>query len=99
MTAAVTLVGYAAGTLTTIAFFPQVLHVWQTKRADGLNWGMLLSFTVGIAFWLAYGIALRLMPVILPNAITLVLQGTIIFLKLRYSRRVRRCPQPRSGQD
>jgi MtN3 and saliva related transmembrane protein len=99
MTAAVTWVGYAAGTLTTIAFFPQVLHVWQTKRADDLNWGMLLSFTVGIAFWLAYGIALRLMPVILPNAITLALQCAIIYLKLRYERRERLRRPPPPGQD
>ena len=86
MTTAFTWVGYAAGTLTTIAFFPQVLHVWQTKRADDLHWGMLLMFTVGILLWLIYGISLRLMPVILPNVVTLVLQGAIIFLKVRYAR-------------
>ena len=82
-----TMVGYAAGTLTTIAFLPQVLHVWQTKRADDLHWGMLVIFTTGIGLWLAYGISLRLMPVILPNAVTLALQFAIIALKLRYSRR------------
>jgi MtN3 and saliva related transmembrane protein len=81
---AATLVGYAAGTLTTIAFLPQVLHVWQRKRADDLHLGMLLTFTLGIVLWLAYGIWLRLLPVILPNAVTLVLQCAILFLKLRY---------------
>lgn len=81
-----TWVGYAAGTLTTVAFLPQVLHVWKTKSADDLHWGMLLIFTVGILLWLLYGISLRLMPVILPNAVTLALQGAIISLKLRYAR-------------
>jgi MtN3 and saliva related transmembrane protein len=85
-TALFTWVGYAAGTLTTIAFLPQLRHLWQTKRADDLHWGMLLIFTVGIVLWLLYGISLRLLPVILPNAVTLVLQGAIIFLKLRYAR-------------
>jgi MtN3 and saliva related transmembrane protein len=80
-----TWVGYAAGTLTTIAFLPQVLHVWKTKKADDLHWGMLVIFTVGILLWLLYGISLRLLPVILPNAVTLVLQLAIIFLKVRYS--------------
>jgi MtN3 and saliva related transmembrane protein len=79
-----TLVGYAAGTLTTIAFLPQVLHVWKTKRADDLHIGTLVSFTLGITLWLIYGIAVRQMPVILANAVTLVLQCAIIFLKLRY---------------
>lgn len=86
MTAWFTWVGYAAGTLTTVAFLPQVLHVWKTKSADDLHWGMLLIFTVGILLWLLYGISLRLMPVILPNAVTLALQGAIISLKLRYAR-------------
>jgi MtN3 and saliva related transmembrane protein len=85
MTAAFTLVGYAAGTLTTIAFLPQVVHVFQTKRADDLHWGMLLMFTLGILLWLIYGISLRLMPVILPNAVTLALQLAIIWLKVRYA--------------
>ena len=85
MTTAFTWVGYAAGTLTTIAFLPQVLHVWKTKSADDLNWGMLLSFTVGVALWLTYGIGIRQLPVILPNVVTLALQLAIIFLKVRYA--------------
>jgi MtN3 and saliva related transmembrane protein len=79
-------VGYAAGTLTTIAFVPQVLHVWKTKRADDLHIGTLVIFTVGVALWVVYGIAVRELPVILANAVTLVLQCAIIFLKVRYGR-------------
>lgn len=79
-------VGYAAGTLTTIAFLPQVLHVWKTKKADDLHIGTLFSFTTGILLWLIYGIAMRQAPVILANAVTLALQCAILFLKLRYRR-------------
>ena len=81
-----TWVGYAAGTLTTLAFLPQVLHVWKTKRADDLHIGTLVSFTLGILLWLIYGIAVQQMPVILANAVTLALQCAILYLKLRYSR-------------
>ena len=86
MTTGVIWIGYAAGTLTTIAFLPQVLHVWQTKRAEDLHSGTLAMFTVGIVLWLAYGIATHQRPVILANAVTLALQAAIIFLKLRYAR-------------
>jgi MtN3 and saliva related transmembrane protein len=86
MTPAVTWIGYAAGTLTTIAFLPQVLHVWKRKCADDLHMGTLLSFTVGVGLWLAYGIALKSMPMILANGVTLGLQGMILWLKLRYER-------------
>ena len=47
-----TWVGYAAGTLTTIAFLPQVLHVWKTKSAEDLHLGTLVCFTMGISLWL-----------------------------------------------
>jgi MtN3 and saliva related transmembrane protein len=80
-------VGYAAGTLTTLAFLPQLLHVWKTKRADDLHIGTLIAFTSGIVLWLIYGIAVRQMPVILANAVTLLLQCAIIILKLKYKRR------------
>ena len=89
-----TWVGYAAGTLTTIAFLPQLLHVWQTKRADDLHWGMLLIFTVGIVLWLTYGLATHQRPVIVANAVTLALQCAIIFLKLRYERARVRSQEP-----
>ena len=44
----------------------------------------LLIFTLGIVLWLAYGLWLRLLPVILPNAVTLALQCAILYLKLHY---------------
>jgi MtN3 and saliva related transmembrane protein len=86
MTALFTWVGYAAGTLTTLAFLPQVVHVWKTKSADDLHLGTLVSFTLGVSLWLVYGIAVKQMPVILANAVTLGLQCAILFLKLRYAR-------------
>lgn len=86
MTTLVIWIGYAAGTLTTLAFLPQVLHTWKTKRAEDLHIGTLVSFTVGIALWLIYGIARRDVPILLANAVTLALQVAIIVLKLKYAR-------------
>jgi MtN3 and saliva related transmembrane protein len=70
MTTVVTWVGYAAGTLTTLAFLPQVRQVWKTKSAENLHIGTLVSFTVGITLWLIYGIAVKQMPVILASTVT-----------------------------
>lgn len=86
MTAVFTWVGYVAGTLTTLAFLPQVLHVWRRKSAEDLHLGTLVSFTVGVTLWLVYGIAVKQMPVVVANGATLVLQCMILFLKLRYKR-------------
>jgi MtN3 and saliva related transmembrane protein len=46
----------------------------------------LLIFSAGIILWLIYGIMIESLPVILANVVTLILSGTIIALKIRYSR-------------
>jgi len=90
MTTLVIWIGYAAGTLTTLAFLPQVLHTWKTKRAEDLHIGTLVSFTVGITLWLIYGIVRHDVPILLANAVTLALQLAILFLKMKYARAGRR---------
>jgi MtN3 and saliva related transmembrane protein len=45
---------------------------------------MYTMFTVGVAFWLVYGIALNSWPMIFANTVTLALAATILGLKLRY---------------
>ena len=81
----ITLIGFLAGTLTTVSFVPQVLHTWKTKRCDDLSFGMLLSFGIGVALWLVYGILLSALPIIAANTVTLLLIGAIILMKLRFA--------------
>ena len=81
------LLGFIAGTLTTVSFIPQVLHAWRSKSCDDLSWGMLLTFAGGVVLWLVYGIRLRAMPIIVANAITLALLLIIMALKVRYAAR------------
>jgi MtN3 and saliva related transmembrane protein len=82
-----TLLGFIAGTLTTISFVPQVLHAWRSKRCDDLSWAMLLTFSAGVVLWLVYGLRLWAMPVIMANAVTLVLLLIIMVMKARYATR------------
>lgn len=83
----VNLLGTVAGTLTTIAFVPQVLKTWRTRSGDDISTGMFLLFATGVLLWLLYGIALSATPIIIANSITLVLALTIILLKMRYQKR------------
>lgn len=78
--------GLAAGTLTTISFIPQVVRIWRTKHAEDISTSMFVIFIVGIALWLAYGLYLNAMPVIIANAVTLVLASIILILKFRYQK-------------
>ena len=78
------LIGMIAGTLTTIAFVPQVWRVWKTRSTRDVSLGMYLVFTTGVVFWLAYGLMLGAWPIIVTNVITLALTGTVLALKLRH---------------
>jgi MtN3 and saliva related transmembrane protein len=44
---------------------------------------MLVCFTTGISFWLVYGLARASWPIVVSNAITLVLSAMLLFLKCR----------------
>ena len=79
--------GLIAGTLTTIAFVPQVIKTWRTRSGRDISLGMFLLFSAGVALWLAYGIAIASRPVIIANALTLMLAMTVLGLKLYYAGR------------
>jgi MtN3 and saliva related transmembrane protein len=76
--------GYAGALLTSASFIPQAVMTIRTRDTRGISRGMYVIFTIGVAFWLAYGIAIDSMPMILANTVTLALAGTILALKLRY---------------
>lgn len=82
-----TLLGFVAGMLTTVSFVPQVYKAWRSKSCHDLSWGMLITFSAGVVLWLAYGIRLWAMPIIVANAVTLALLVTIGAMKLRYRER------------
>ena len=77
-------IGFAAALLTTASFIPQAVMTIRTRDTRGISLGMYVIFTTGVALWLAYGIAIDSLPMILANTVTLALAGTILGLKLRY---------------
>jgi MtN3 and saliva related transmembrane protein len=78
------LLGLAAGSLTTLSFVPQVLKIWRSKSGNDVSYGMFLLFSLGVALWLAYGLLLKATPIIVANAVTLVLALLVLYLKFRY---------------
>ncbi|HLJ87605.1 MAG TPA: SemiSWEET transporter [Candidatus Angelobacter sp.] len=79
----ISILGFLAGTLTTISFLPQVHKTWRTGRSDDLSWGMLLIFSLGVLLWLIYGLVLHEAPIIAANAATLVLLIAIVVMKAK----------------
>lgn len=80
----VQLLGLTAGSLTTVAFLPQVIKTWKTRSAKDLSLGMFSLFCLGVVLWLIYGIMVQDIPVIAANLLTLLLASTLLFFKLRF---------------
>ena len=74
--------GMAAGTLTTVAFIPQVIKTWRSRSADDISMFMFLLFSTGVLMWLVYGLTLNSWPMIIANGITLILAISIIVMKV-----------------
>jgi MtN3 and saliva related transmembrane protein len=76
------MLGYSAAFLTTVSFVPQALHSWRTRDLSGISLPMYTLFTLGVALWLGYGLAIDSLPVVLANAITLALSSMVLWLKI-----------------
>lgn len=79
----VTALGLLAGTLTTIAFVPQVVKTWRTRSTHDISLGMFAILLAGIVAWLVYGAIIGDLPLIAANAVALVLAGIILVFKIR----------------
>ena len=83
----VDIIGYLAACLTTFSFLVQAVKSWKTKDLSGISLGMYTMFASGVALWLAYGIAIDSMPLIVTNALTLAFALSILFMKIREVRK------------
>ena len=80
----VMLIGLVAACCTTIAYAPQAIKTWRTRSTKDISLGMFVLMVTGVALWLAYGVLIGDVPLILANVVTLSLAGTILVLKLRH---------------
>lgn len=80
----ITVLGLIAAAFTTTAFVPQVLKSFKTKSAKDLSLGTSAMLCCGVFLWLVYGILNKDLPIILSNAITLLLATTLLILKIRH---------------
>lgn len=77
-------IGSVAAFSTTVCWVPQALKILREKRTEGLSLVTQIVFTLGVGLWLAYGLLLHNWPILLANALTLMLSLAILFLKVRY---------------
>ena len=75
-------IGFTAAVMTTFAFLPQLYKTWSSKSADDVSETTLIMFISGLIFWIFYGIKINSLPILIANSITLILNGSILALKI-----------------
>jgi MtN3 and saliva related transmembrane protein len=78
------LIGLAAGFLTTLSLVPQATKCWKSRSAKDVSRKMFIAFCLGVALWLVYGIAKGDIPMMIWNSISLVLALSILAMKLKF---------------
>ena len=80
----VDVIGLTGATLTTLCWLPQALKILRERDTRAISLPATLAFTLGIALWLVYGLALVDWPLIGSTSVELALMSVILGLKLRY---------------
>ena len=75
-------VGLIAACLTTLSFLPQALRIWRTRSARDVSLAMYLMMTTGTLMWLAYGLLIGSLALIVSNLAGFVMVASVLALKV-----------------
>ncbi len=81
------IIGFAAGSIAVAAFLPQAVKTYRTKEAQDLSFVMLLLQTTCVFLWMVYGILKNSPSLMICNFATLLMVGSVFFMKIRYGKR------------
>jgi MtN3 and saliva related transmembrane protein len=81
-----TIIGFIAGILSTMSFAPQVYKAWR-EGTQSISLRMYMITVTSFTLWTIYGLLLKSAPLIIFNALSLVMSGAILVLKLRNRKR------------
>ena len=82
----ITLIGLMAGTLSIVAYFPQVWKTYVTKHSKDLSMKWLIITFGSQVLWFTYGILTGVLPVILTSSLTCVMTSSLILMKRKYDK-------------
>jgi MtN3 and saliva related transmembrane protein len=78
--------GFVAGALVTCSLIPQLIRVFRLRSAREISMLFTTLLLLGLILWLTYGVFFRLIPVILWNAVGIILVVVLLHAKLKYGR-------------
>lgn len=80
----INIIGFVAGAMTTISFLPQAIKIHKTHHTHDLSLPMYIVLLIGVSLWLFYGVMVKSHPIIIANAVTMIIGSYILAMKIRY---------------
>ncbi len=80
--------GAVGSFISVVTYAPQVIKIFKSKSTKDISMPMLLLLSFGVAIWLAYGFLLHNAALIVTNILILAMSLVMIFLKLKYDKRI-----------
>lgn len=81
------IVGIAAGVLTGTSMLPQLIKMFQEKKASQVSVFMLVILISGLSLWVWYGFLKNDWPIIVTNIFSLAVNILMIILRYKYRNR------------
>lgn len=81
------LLGLIATCFTTSSFVPQVWQIWKTRDVSAISLPTYLIITFGLVLWLVYGVLKNDLPLIVANAMMVVLTSSITIMKIKFDKK------------
>ncbi|MFD2865285.1 SemiSWEET family sugar transporter [Mucilaginibacter antarcticus] len=78
------IIGLVAGICTSTASIPQIITTVKKKKATDVSPLMFIILLAGNSLWVWYGIEKSDFPIIATNVISVILDLTMLFLRIRY---------------
>lgn len=70
--------GYVAVIMGIVMTIPQILTIWVERKVEGVSVVTWVSYSILTMFWIYYGLAHKEKPIIIGNALGLVVNIAIV---------------------
>ncbi len=81
------ILGLIATGFSTSSFIPQIWRSWRTRDVSGISLPTYVILTIALTLWLLYGILKSDAPLVIANAIMIMLSVAIAAMKIVFEKR------------
>jgi MtN3 and saliva related transmembrane protein len=81
------IIGLLGGVFTTFGLIPQIYRLIKVKSSTEISLSFTIMYLTGNALWLIYGITIHSFSILVWNALGVVFNSIMLFLKFRYDKK------------